>query len=331
MILVTGGAGYIGSHCVVELLKRGENVVVFDNLSTGHIETIERLQKIAKNGQLKFIKGDLKSCEDLKQLFDMVKIDAVIHFAALSQVEQSMREPYLYFQNNVSGTINLLDAMVKHGVKYIIYSSSAAVYGSPKNIPIVETDEKKPINPYGLTKFTSEMILKDYDERNGIKSMALRYFNVAGANPDGLTGEWHEPETHLIPKILKSIKGENGSEFCIFGDNYPTQDGTCVRDYIDVNDLISAHLLALEYLKNNNQSNVFNVGTENGASVKEIFEACKEVTKKEVSYKICERRAGDPPKLCADTNKIRNFLKWKPHYSIHESIKNAWKWECRPS
>jgi len=328
MILVTGGAGYIGSHCVVELLKRGENVVVFDNLSTGHIETIQRLQKIGSNEQFKFVKGDLKSCEDLKQLFNMVKIDAVIHFAALSQVEQSMREPYIYFQNNVSGTINLLDVMVEHKVKYIIYSSSASVYGTPKNLPIAETEGKSPINPYGLTKYTSEMILKDYDEKFGIKSVALRYFNVVGANPNGLTGEWHKPETHLVPKILKSLK-DNSCEFYIFGDDYCTKDGTCIRDYVDVNDLILAHLLSLEYLRKNNKSDVFNVGTECGCSVKEIFSVCQAVTGKEISYKIADRRIGDTPTLCADITKIKEVLSWKPRYTIAQSIQNAWTWECR--
>ena len=328
MILVTGGAGYIGSHCVVELLKQGEKVVVFDNLSTGSIDIIKRLEKTAKRGQLKFVEGDLKSCDDINHMLENNKIDAVIHFAAFSQVEESMREPYKYFQNNVSGTINLLDGMVEHGIKYIIYSSSAAVYGEPKRFPIKETDDKKPINPYGLTKYTSEMILKDYDENNGIKSVSLRYFNVVGANPDGITGECHNPETHLVPKILKSIK-DNTCEFCIFGNDYVTPDGTCVRDYVDVNDLINAHILALKYLKSGKQSNVFNVGSQNGSTVKEVFSACMNVTNTDIPCKICPRRAGDPPILCADTAKISEILHWKPKFTLEKSIQNAWNWENR--
>ena len=328
MILVTGGAGYIGSHCVTELLKQGEKVVVFDNLSTGHKEIIEKLQRIGKNGQLKFVKGDLRKSEDVKKLFEKNEIDRVIHFAAFSQVEESTREPYKYFQNNVSGTINLLDEMVKHGVKYIVYSSSAAVYGEPKNIPIPETEEKLPVNPYGLTKHVSEMILNDYDNKKDIKSVCLRYFNVIGANPDGITGEWHEPETHLVPKILKSFKNKS-VDFCVFGDDYDTKDGTCIRDYVDVNDLIRAHILALKYLQKENKSNVFNVGTQVGSSVMEIFNTCEKITGKEIQYKICPRRAGDPPVLCADTAKIKKFLKWKPEFKLSQSIDNAWKWENR--
>jgi len=328
MILVTGGAGYIGSHCVLGLLKQGKKVVIFDNLSTGNLETVKDLEKIAARGQLKFFKGDLKSSDDLKRLFKENEIDSVIHFAAYSSVEESTKEPYKYFQNNVSGTTNLLDAMVENNVKYIVYSSSAAVYGVPEKIPASENDLKAPINPYGMTKYTTETILKNYDKKFEIKSIALRYFNVIGADPDGLTGECHNPETHLVPRILKAMKEDN-CKFSLFGTDYDTKDGTCIRDYVDVNDLICAHFLALEYLQKKNESDVFNVGTEKGYSVKEIFSACEKVTRKEISYEVCARRAGDPPILCSDTTKIKKILNWKPVFSLEQSILNAWNWECR--
>ena len=256
MILVTGGAGYIGSHCVLSLLKKGIDVVVFDNLSTGHIETIETLKKF---GNLKFYQGDLLNTDEIKKVFEN-KIDAVIHFAALSQVAESMKNPQKYYINNVIGTINLLNTMIKNNVKKIVFSSTAATYGEPKYTPIDENHPQNPINPYGKTKLMIENIMDDYDKAYDLKSVRLRYFNVIGADKDINIGEWHNPETHLVPNILKSTF-ENSKTFEIYGQDYNTKDGTCVRDYINIEDLIDAHILALEYLNKNNETNFFNLGT----------------------------------------------------------------------
>lgn len=320
MILVTGGAGYIGSHCVLALLQAGEEVVIFDNLSTGHRETVEKL-----NGA-KFVEGDLKNSADINAVFENYKIDAVVHFAAFSQVEESVKEPYKYFQNNVCGSLNLLYAMIKHDCKKIVFSSTAAVYGEPDYTPIDENHPKHPINPYGETKLTVEMIMDDFDRAYGLKSVRLRYFNVAGAEPAGLIGEWHNPETHLIPNVLKAALGE-GKTFSLFGEDYPTKDGTCVRDYIDVNDLIVAHLLALKYLQNGGETNVFNLGTQTGSTVKEVFGTCEGVTGRAIPLEIQPRREGDPAILVADNKKASDILGWKPLYTLNDSVKNAWNWE----
>lgn len=319
MILVTGGAGYIGSHCVLKLKEAGEQVVVFDNLSTGHIETIENLG-------VEFVQGDLKNASDINAVFDKYKIDSVVHFAAFSQVGESVKEPYKYFQNNVCGSLNLLEAMVKHDVKKIVFSSTAATYGEPVYTPIDETHPQKPINPYGETKLTVEMIMDDFDKTYGLKSVRLRYFNVAGADEKCRIGEWHEPETHLIPNVLKAALG-SGKTFKLFGEDYDTKDGTCVRDYIDVNDLIEAHLLSLKYLQNGGETNVFNLGTKTGSTVKEVFAACEEVTGKEIPLEICARRAGDPATLVADNTKALATLGWKPIRTLENSVQAAWEWE----
>lgn len=320
MILVTGGAGYIGSHCVLALLKRKKEVVIFDNLSTGHRETVEKLPGA------KFIEGDLKNPGDINSVFEKFKIDSVVHFAAFSQVAESVKEPYKYFQNNVCGSLNLLDAMIKHGCKKIVFSSTAAVYGEPDYTPIDENHPKHPINPYGETKLTVEMIMDDFDKAYGLKSVRLRYFNVAGAEPTGLIGEWHEPETHLIPNVLKAAKSE-GKTFSLFGDDYPTKDGTCVRDYIDVNDLAAAHLLALKYLQNGGKTDVFNLGTQTGSTVKEVFSTCEGVTGKKIPLSVHPRREGDPAVLVADNKKACEILGWEPAYKLNDSVKNAWNWE----
>lgn len=319
MILVTGGAGYIGSHCVLALLKAGEKVVIFDNLSTGHREIVEKLGT-------DFVEGDLKNPADINAVFENYEIDAVVHFAAFSQVGESVKAPYKYFQNNVCGSLNLLDAMIKHDCKKIVFSSTAATYGEPEYTPIDEEHPKRPINPYGETKLTVEMIMDDFDKAYGLKSVRLRYFNVAGANPEGLIGEWHEPETHLIPNVLKAALGE-GKTFNLFGEDYPTKDGTCVRDYIDVNDLISAHLLALKYLQNGGETNVFNLGTKTGSTVKEVFAACENVTETKIPLEIHPRREGDPAILVADNRKAREILGWEPSFTLNDSVKNAWAWE----
>ncbi len=323
MILVTGGAGYIGSHCILYLLEKGYDVVVFDNLSTGHIETINNLKNY---GKLSFVKGDLLNETDLNLLFLRNKIDAVIHFAALSQVGESVNNPAKYYRNNVVGTLNLLDAMINNEVKNIVFSSTAATYGEPKYIPIDEKHPQNPINPYGKTKLMIEHIMDDYDKAYGLKSVRLRYFNVAGADSKLRIGEWHEPETHLIPNILKSTFS-NGKTFEMYGTDYDTKDGTCVRDYINVEDLAQAHLCALKYLFETNNTNFFNLGTQEGNTVKEVFDTCKKVTQKDISVNVMPRREGDPAELVADNTKATEILKWKPEKTLGDSINTAYGWE----
>ena len=282
MILVTGGAGYIGSHCVLALLEKNQEVVIFDNLSTGHFETIEKLKEY---GNLKFVQGDLNDGNSLNELFSTYKINAVVHFAAFSQVGESVIDPQKYYINNVCGTIRLLEAMLENNVKKIVFSSTAATYGEPEYTPIDEKHPQNPINPYGQSKLMIEKIMDDYSKAYGLKSVRLRYFNVAGADSQSRIGEWHEPETHLIPNILKSTFG-NGKTFKMFGTDYNTKDGTCVRDYINVEDLAQAHLLALNYLDNGGETNFFNLGTKTGDTVKEVFDVCEKVTSKKIPVEI---------------------------------------------
>ncbi len=319
-ILVTGGAGYIGSHCVLALLNKGLEVVIFDNLETGHIETVETLQK---EGKVEFVKGDLKTLEDINSVFDKYKIDAVVHFAALSLVGESVKEPQKYYYNNVYGTLNLLNAMMSHGVKKIVFSSTAATYGEPEYIPIDENHPQSPINPYGNSKLMVEKIMDDYSKAYDLRSVRLRYFNVAGADSKTRVGEWHNPETHLIPNILKSTLS-GGKTFEMYGDDYPTKDGTCVRDYINVEDLAQAHILALEYLNNGGETNYFNLGTKNGDTVKEVFSACENVTGKNIPVNMMPRREGDPASLVADNTKAKKVLGWRPEHTLEDSIKTAY-------
>ena len=323
MILVTGGAGYIGSHCVLALLKQNYDVVVFDSLDTGHIETIETLSKF---GNLTFIKGNLQNLEDIENVFKTHKIDAVIHFAAFSQVGESVKNPQKYYYNNVFGTLNLLNAMLNHNVKKIVFSSTAATYGEPEYVPIDEKHPQMPINPYGNSKLMVERIMDDYDKAYGLKSVRLRYFNVAGADKDCNIGEFHEPETHLIPNILKSTFS-GGKTFEMYGQDYDTKDGTCVRDYINIEDLISAHLLALKYLNEGGNTNFFNLGTNDGNSVKEVFGECEKVTGKDIPVKQMPRRAGDPATLVADNTKAKQILNWLPQNNLENSIQTAYRWE----
>ena len=323
MILVTGGAGYIGSHCVMALLEQNNDVVIFDNLSTGHIETVETLKKY---GHVEFQKGDLTSFADINSVFKNYDIDKVVHFAAFSQVGESVVNPQKYYINNVCGTINLLRAMLENNVKKIVFSSTAATYGEPVYIPIDEKHPQNPINPYGQTKLMIEKIMDDYDKAYDLKSVRLRYFNVAGADSKSRIGEWHDPETHLIPNILKSTFN-NGKTFQMFGDDYDTKDGTCVRDYINVEDLAQAHLLALKYLDNGGETNYFNLGTNDGNTVKEVFSVCEKVTEKTIPVEIKPRRAGDPASLVADNNKAKESLNWKPQHTLDESIASAYTWE----
>lgn len=323
MILVTGGAGYIGSHCVMTLLEKGFEVIIFDNLSTGHIETVQTLQNY---GNLRFVQGDLLNQCDLKSLFEQNNIDAVIHFAAFSQVAESVKNPKKYYINNVVGTLNLLNAMLDHNVKNIVFSSTAATYGEPVYTPIDEKHPQNPINPYGQTKLTIEKIMDDYNKAYSLKSVRLRYFNVAGADSKSRIGEWHDPETHLIPNILKSTFS-GGKTFQMFGDDYNTKDGTCVRDYINVEDLANAHLLALRYLENGGETNYFNLGTNEGNTVKEVFALCEKVTNREIPIEIKPRRQGDPAVLVADNKKAKEVLGWQPEKTLENSIQSAYDWE----
>jgi len=328
MILITGAAGYIGSHTAMYFIEKGFDIAVFDNFSTGHREIVDILNKKAEacGQKFKFIQGDLKNKNEISQVFQNLKIDAVIHFAAFSQVAQSMKEPAKYYENNVVGTLNLLNSMVENNVLKIVFSSTAATYGEPEYTPIDENHPQNPINPYGKTKLMIEKIMDDYDLAYGLKSIRLRYFNVIGANYKENIGEWHDEETHLVPNILKSITDANKT-FKIFGQDYPTQDGTCIRDYVDVEDLAKAHHLAYIYLKKNNKTDVFNLGTQNGSSVKEIFDISKNVLNKDIPVQIAPKREGDPAILLADSKKAKEILNWMPDKTTFESIKNAYEWE----
>lgn len=321
MILVTGGAGYIGSHLVMALLEKGEDVIVFDSLELGHAETIETLKKY---GNLKFVKGNLKNLDDIRGVFLVNKIDSVVHFAAYSQVAESVKNPQKYYYNNVYGTLNLLNAMLEFNVKKIVFSSTAATYGEPVYTPINENHPQSPINPYGNTKLMVEKIMDDYDKAYGLKSVRLRYFNVAGADSQTRIGEWHEPETHLIPNVLKA---KEDKVFKMFGTDYETKDGTCVRDYINVEDLAQAHIKALEYLRDGGETNFFNLGTTEGNSVKEVFEACETIKGSKIPLEICPRRGGDPAILVADNKKAKEILGWKPEHDLKDCIETAYLWE----
>ena len=323
MILVTGGAGYVGSHCVLELLKNSYDVLIFDNLSTGHIETVNTLKKC---GNVEFVHGDLTDYDSISRVFENKKIDAVLHFAAYSQVGESVINPQKYYINNVCGSLNLLKTMLENNVKKIVFSSTAATYGNPEYLPIDENHPQNPINTYGRTKLFIEKIMDDYDKAYGLKSVRLRYFNVAGANSDTIIGEWHEPETHLIPNILKSTFN-GGKTFEMYGNDYETKDGTCVRDYINVEDLANAHLLALKYLENGGKTDFFNLGTKEGNTVKEVFSVCENVVGKAVAVEMKPRRDGDTAVLVADNTKAKNILGWIPAKSLHDCIETAYKWE----
>ena len=314
-ILITGSAGYIGSICTQRLLEEGFDVIGFDNLSTGYIETIEKLKKF---NNFKFIKGDLKNFEDIKKAFEN-EISAVFHFAGYSQVAQSQKEPLKYYENNVCGAINLFKAMELFNVKKIVFSSTASIYGNPIKIPLDENHPKNPINTYGRTKLIIENILSDLDNTQGVKSAKLRYFNACGASDNLEFGEGHNPETHLIPNILKN------QNLKVYGNNYNTPDGTCIRDYIDVEDLVDAHILALEYLNKENRSIELNLGTKKGYSVKEIIDIAQNLTNQNIKYEICPRREGDPEKLIADSSKAQKILNWKPKRTIEKSIEKAFR------
>lgn len=325
MILITGGAGYIGSHCAMMLLDKGYNIVVFDNLSTGHIETINTLKK---HGNVEFIQGDLQNKNDIDKVFEDYKVDSVLHFAASSLVEESVKNPQKYYLNNVYGSLNLFESMLRHNVMKIVFSSTAAIYGEPQYIPIDEKHPVCPVNPYGQSKLIIENILDNYNKAYNLRSVRLRYFNVAGADSQNRIGEWHETETHLIPNILKSTFKEN-KVFEIFGNDYSTKDGTCVRDYINIEDLANAHILALNYLNNNGKTISLNLGTSEGNTVKEIFNYCEKICDKPISVRISPRREGDPSALIADNTLAKEILNWIPQQSIDTSINTAYNWEIK--
>lgn len=316
--IVLGGAGYIGSHAVNKLIENNYDVIVVDNLQSGHEEAI--------NSKAKFYKGDIRDKNFLSNVFKEENIDGVFHFAANSIVGESMKEPLMYFNNNVYGMQILLEVMNEHNVNKIVFSSTAATYGEPKKVPITEDMETCPTNTYGETKLVMEKMMKWCDKAYGMKYVALRYFNVAGAEDDGSIGEDHNPETHLIPIVLQTALGKR-DHITIFGDDYDTEDGTCVRDYVHVVDLVEAHILAMKYLTHGGESNTFNLGSSKGFSVKEIVETARKVTDKDIKAIIGERRAGDPSKLIASSDKARKMLGWNPiRTNIENIIKDAWLW-----
>lgn len=317
-VLVLGGAGYIGSHTVYELADNGADVVIADNLQTGYLAAV--------HPKARFYKGDIRDKAFLDYLFKKEKIDAVIHFAASSLVGESMTNPLKYYENNLYGTMVLLKSMVENGIDKIVFSSTAATYGEPENIPILETDRTEPANTYGETKLAMEKMFKWVSSAHNLRYVSLRYFNACGAHASGKIGEAHNPESHLIPIILQVPNGKR-KEVSIFGDDYPTKDGTCIRDYIHVTDLAQAHILAVEYLKQGNPSDIFNLGNGVGFSVKEVIETARKVTGHSIPAVISPRRAGDPAQLIASSEKAKFILGWKPkHADIEEIIASAWNW-----
>jgi UDP-glucose 4-epimerase len=321
-VLVTGGAGYIGSHVVKALGENGFTVLVYDNLSKGHRDAV-------LYGKL--VVGDLADTKLLDHTIKEFRPDAVMHFAAFIEVGESVKEPLKYYQNNLSNTINLLKVMTENRAQHFIFSSSAAVYGSPEKVPITEDEKINPINPYGQSKVIVEQVLRDLSAATDFQHVSLRYFNAAGADPAGRIGERHSPESHLIPLTLKAAKGERQS-IKVYGTDYPTPDGTCIRDYIHIEDLADAHLLALKYLLDNGTGDFFNCGYGHGYSVKEVIDTARKVTGMSFAVQETGRRAGDPPVLVADSSKLKQKLNWKPKFdSLDYIIKTAWEWEKKQS
>ena len=316
-VLICGGAGYIGSHANKLLSNRGYETVVFDNLIYGHREAV-------KWGT--FVQGDLKNISDIEDVFRRYSIEAVLHFAAFAYVGESVQEPEKYYYNNIANTLNLLRVMKKYGCKKIIFSSSCATYGEPEKMPITEQMPQNPVNPYGFTKLAVEHILHDYQRAYGLEYVVLRYFNAAGADPAGEIGESHDPETHIIPLVLDAASGRR-PDIKVFGTDYPTPDGSCVRDYIHVSDLAEAHLLALNYLEHGGKSDCFNLGNEIGTSVLEVVNAVEHVTGQDFPVTIAPRRSGDPAILVGSSEKARTVLGWKPQFTdINTIVRHAWKW-----
>ena len=319
-ILVTGGAGYIGSHAALALKNAGYNVVILDNLSYGHQEIVDEVL------QVKLIVGDTSDRALLDRLFTEHQIDAVMHFAAYIAVGESVKEPGKYYSNNVASTLNLLEAMLAHNINKIVFSSTCAVYGMPKEVPMTEKHPHNPLSPYAASKDMVERILSDFDTAFNLKSVAFRYFNACGADPSGKLGEDHTPETHLIPLALLTALGKRDKLY-IFGTDYDTPDGTCVRDYIHVNDLADAHVLGIGYLLSGGESEVFNLGNGNGFSVREVIETARKVTGLEIPALESDRRPGDAPILVGSSDKVRNLLGWNPQYAdLEQIIRHAWQW-----
>jgi UDP-glucose 4-epimerase len=320
-ILVTGGAGYIGSHFTKFLIRNNHQVCVLDNLSRGHREAVPQ--------EAEFVNVDLLDAENLNKALHNFRPEAVVHFAAYAYVGESVEKPELYYLNNVVGSYNLIRACVENGVKNFVFSSTCSIYGNPVKVPISEEQVSNPINPYANTKLIIETLLHDFETAHGMKSVCLRYFNAAGADPKGEIGESHEPESHLIPLVIYTAQKKR-ENILVFGNDYDTQDGTCIRDYIHVNDLADAHLRALNYLAGGGESTIINLGTGDGNSVLEIIEKTKQITGKEIPIEIVGRRAGDPAILVADNKKAKNVLGWNPQFGIDEIIETAWKWHQNP-
>lgn len=319
-ILVVGGAGYIGSHMVKCLVRAGESVVTLDNLSTGHRDAI-------LGGE--FIRGDINDAYLLSAMFTQNRFDTVMHFASLIQVGESVADPARYYLNNVAGTVVLLNAMAQHRVPHFVFSSTAAIFGEPQTVPIDEDHPQVPINPYGRSKWLIEQLLPDYERAYGLRSVCLRYFNAAGADPEGELGEQHDPETHLIPLALQSASGRQ-AVLTVYGDDYDTDDGTCVRDYVHVADLCDAHLRAVRYLRGGGESAHFNLGNGAGYSVREVLRTVERVTGCSLPVEAAPRRPGDPVRLVADAARARGVLGWKPRYNDLDTIvRHAWHWERR--
>ncbi len=322
-ILVTGGAGYIGSHTVRQLVRAGAEVTVLDSMVYGHPAAVE-------GSGAKLVKGDLGDASIVYPLLVREKFDAVVHFAAFIQVGESVQDPLKYYENNIAKPLTLLRAMLLAGTKKFVFSSTAATYGVPSQMPIPETEKQDPINPYGGSKLMLEKVCRDCEKAYGLKSVFLRYFNASGSAGDGVIGEDHDPETHLIPVILQAIKGERPG-ITVFGTDYDTPDGTCVRDYVHVDDLADAHLRALDYLMKGGKTECFNLGTGKGLSVKEIIDAAEKVTGKKAPVTYGERREGDPPYLIADATKARDILGWVPRYQdALQIVETAWQWTNGP-
>ena len=319
-VLVTGGAGYIGSHSALALQKAGYEVIILDNLVYGHQDLVETVLKT------KLIFGDTCDSNLLKQIFSTHEIDAVMHFAAYAYVGESVTKPAKYYRNNVVGTLTLLEAMLEAGINKFVFSSTCATYGVPETVPIKEEQSQNPINTYGVTKLMVEQILQDFSHAYDFRSVCLRYFNAAGADPEGMLGEDHNPETHLIPLVLQAASGHRDS-ISIFGTDYNTPDGTCIRDYIHVSDLAQAHILALKYLLDDGKTDVFNLGNGNGFSVKQVIEIARKVTGQEIKALECDRRPGDPPVLVGSGEKAQQILGWQPqYYTLEDIIAHAWQW-----
>lgn len=331
MILLTGAAGYVGSHCALALfekplLKKEQEIVIIDDLSTGHYETIETLKQF---GTVHFEQVNLTDKTATRNVFKKYDIDKVLHFAGFNDVAESVKNPSKYYYNNVSGSINLLNAMLEYNVKQIVFSSTAEIYGDPIYSPIDEKHPQSPKNPYGKTKLAVEQIIKDFDRAYGLRSVRLRYFNVTGADSKQRLGEWRTEENHIVPNLLNIALGMSDGPFKIYGDNHQSKDGTLIRDYVDVEDLAKAHQLSLNYLVNGGKTDFFNIGSNEGKTVKEIYEACKLITGKDIPCVIESKREMDSKNLVANNKKAKQILNWEPQTSFEDSITNAYKWKIK--